>query len=276
MCFAKEVRSCVKACLKELGGLCGLVLARSQDGDREKLVGEKEKSGITEVTGRVWESCDGLVALAEGGVGAFVGKRAEMWLGLIRDAVEEIMGWDPEEDEDEDDVFGDEGLSVDGSERDGKHGEEDVADLEEQHKVKAEMKREALRVLERVPQSVHVVVKQRLQKNVPEAPLSKDVCVRIDRIITHVKGVSQMLDATAEALYSGDRALCTGRVHSVWDKTVLLVKTAEPPWGAEVPQGRTKEDKYLGRALEWIRQVEPPRKRPDESGKDPRLDSVSR
>ena len=277
--FSAEVRSLVRATLRDLHTLISCVERRSKHGDPKEPIDEQQKSSVTEAVGRVWESCDELVALADGGIGAFVVKRAEMWLGLIKDAVEELQDWDPEEDG-VDRLFGEDALQNE-SER-GDAG----ADTGAAEKAKAS----AMKVLTRVPQSIHVVVRQRLRKlkwnlrdvmdlsggktsdlrapsaSEPEEDSLEEQGALVDQVLKELKQVSESVDEMAEALYMGELSTASRLVKEVWKATVNVVEIVKRGRNGQAIQGirdvvegqtETNEDKYIRRAFDWIRLVEP-------------------
>lgn len=278
--FSAEVRSFVKAILRDLHTLISCVEERSRHADPKEQPGEQQKHNVTEAVGRVWESCDGLVALADGGIGAFIVKKAEMWLGLIKDAVEELKEWDPEEDG-VDGLFGEDALQ-------NNH----AGDEAEEVSTGAEIaKASVMRVLTRVPQSLHVVVKQRLRKWRWESPSSRDSFdgkasetggtsssdhdyqllqdqhVTADHVLRGMREVSETVDEMAEALYMGQLSRSGELVNDVWKATMDVVAAVRNSneyhtthgSGIDVAeeQKETSEDKYIRRALDWIKVVEP-------------------
>ena len=80
---------------------------------------DTEKADVLAATGLVWETCDALVKLCDGGIPGLVVRKAEEWRSVLLDAVEELKDWgediDDEDDgalegddeqNDEDDIFG--------------------------------------------------------------------------------------------------------------------------------------------------------------------------
>jgi hypothetical protein len=274
--FSAEVGSLVKAILRDLHAFISCVEGRSRHADPKEQLGERQKHKVTEAVGRVWESCDELVALADGGIGAFIVKKAEMWLGLIKDAVEELGEWDPEEDG-VDGLFGEDALQSD--------------EAEEVSAAAEITKASVMRVLTRVPQSLHVVVKQRLRKwrwewpsskdsfdgkvsemggpssSDHEYPLLLDQYVTADQVLRGMQEVSETVDEMAEALYMGQLVRSGKLVNDVWRATVDVVAAVRNAneyntthgGGIDIAeeQNETSEDKYIRRALDWIKLVEP-------------------
>ena len=279
--FSAEVRSLVKATLRDLHTLISCVERRSKHDDPTDQLDEQKKNNVTEAVGRVWESCDDLASLADGGIGAFVVKKAEMWLGLIKDAAEELKEWDPEED------------GVDGLIGEGAVQNEDESQDEEEKDGGAveKAKLSAMKVLTRVPQSLHVVVKQRLRKlnwkstgvkgpsegkkSEPGGPPASDAnedslakqAVMVDQVLKGLQHVSETVDEMAEALYMGELNRSSRLVRDVWEATVDLVEVVRGPTQEQATLGNgenvverhpeTTEDKYIRRALDWIRAVDP-------------------
>jgi hypothetical protein len=278
--FSAEVRSLVRATLRDLHTLVSCVERRSKFGDPKDQLDEEQKSNVTEAVGRVWESCDELIALADGDIGAFIVKKAEMWLGLIKDAVEELGEWDPEEDG-VDGLFGEDAQKDDNA---GKETEEDSAAAER-------AKACAMKVLTRVPQSLHVVVKQRLRKWNWNSTGSKDSSdgdanyigwsaspddadyqrrdqgTTVDHVLRGMQHVSETVDEMAEALYMGELNRSGRLVKEVWKATLEVVEIVKSPMQGHAKRGNgdgvagghteTNEDKYIRRALDWIKLVEP-------------------
>lgn len=250
--FSKEIRGLVRSLLRDLLFLARLVDARSRDGQPKTALSNAKKSEITEATGRVWDGCDNLTKLAEHGLPGFVARKAQQWLDLMKDAVKELQDWDPEEDVD-DDLFGD------ATEDDGEP-EEDKAEDDNRATISAGVKDQALKVLSRIPQSVHVLVKQRLDKFHPHvtSPLSVDTRKKLEDILSGTRQISDMIDESAEGMYMGDLELCLKKAGEARALTIDIVeiglKALDQEAASDKPQ--TQEDKFVQRALDWIRQVD--------------------
>ena len=259
--FAKEVRGLCRVALRELLNLSKHVEKRSKDGRPKSEPSKAQKAETTEATGRVWEACDTLVLFSQQGLPGFAVRKAQQWLELMKDAVKELEEWDPKDDIDDDDPF-DEADSEDehASKMDHANGADDRATIS------AGVKEQALRVLNRIPQSIHVVVKQRLAKFRPpkDEPLREQTRETLEYIVISTRRVSEMLDEAAEGMYLGDSELCLKKAGEARALTIDIVeKVALPLDGRTVTtsasnegQPQTTEDKYVQRALQWIRQVD--------------------
>jgi len=250
--FAAEATRLTKVTLSEIRSLIELVNHRAQDGKPKSAIDTAQKQYVTEATGRVWESCDAAVEFANNGVPGFVVKKAEQWLALMKDAVQELQEWDPEEDVDED-IFGD---AESQEEDDG----EDKGKGQDEATIAAGVKDQVLKVLSRIPQSIHVVVKQRLAK-MPSTERdqvdSKHKKV-LDAIIKDVRQISECIDESAEAMYLGNPELCLKKAGEARALTIDVVEAVVPRWQQPVSgSAESKEDIFIKRALAWIQQVEP-------------------
>lgn len=253
--FASEASRISNGVLAELRSLLTLVDHRAKDGKPKDEVSTAEEQSITEATGRVWENCDLIIRFATAGVPGFVVKKAEQWLALMKDAVQELQEWDPEEDVD-DDLFGDAG-----SDSEDESGDKSSGKDHDEATIAAGVKEQVLKVLSRVPQSIHVVVKQRLAK-IPAgaAQSSNNMPIQhktiIDNILRNVREISECIDESAESMYMGNPELCLKKAGEARALTINVVESVLKPWQSDPAGNETKEDGFIKRALLWIQQVD--------------------
>ena len=256
--FSSECQSLTRATLRELFALARLVEARSKDGQPAKERTEAKKKEIVEATGRVWGNCDEIVTFSDEGIPGFVLRKAKQWLDLMKDAVKELSDWDPEEEVDADDIFGDAQSDDNRPELSGADEEQNSVD---RATIIAGVKDQALKVLSRIPQSVHVVIKQRLGKmgSAPTTSLSPSTRESLDMMLNRIRNVSELIDESAEGMYVGDLEACLKKAGEARAETIEIVQSVLQPFPeavATVPVAESQEDKYIKRALEWIRQVD--------------------
>jgi hypothetical protein len=257
--FSAECRSLSAAALRDLQALLRSLEGRSKEKPRAE-VSQQVKAAFTETTGRVWDDCDKLSALATEGVPGYVVRKSKQWLDLMKDAVKELEDWDPEQDIDDDDPFGD-GLSdeEDHNSHDDKQNTTSTTD-DDRSAISAGVKDQALKVLSRIPQSIHVVIKQRLEK-IDATALPPDHTTQLDTILSHNRHISELIDESAEGMYLGDLELCLKKAGEARALTIEVVESVVQPFlqgnGNGATVAGTKEDKYVKRALEWIQQVDP-------------------
>jgi hypothetical protein len=255
--FQAECHSLCRALLRELLSLVKLVQNRSKDGQPTKELSEPRKKEITEATGRVWELCDETVLFAENGLPHFIAKKANQWLELMKDAVKELSEWDPEEEIDENDIFGD---AQSDDEDSSEAAEEPDSNPSDRATISAGVRDQALKVLNRIPQSVHVVVKQRLEKlKIYKGEVSPETRSTLDLVLSRIKRVSELIDESAEGMYLGNLELCLKMAGEARAETIEIVQNVLRPFtesredsnDLEIP-----ENNYIARALEWIKQVD--------------------
>ena len=94
--FAAEAIRVAGSCLVELKGLLELIEKRAKDGKPESEVSTAGRQAVTEATGRVWERCESAVEFATDCIPGFMVRKAEQWLALMKDAVQELQEWNPD------------------------------------------------------------------------------------------------------------------------------------------------------------------------------------
>ena len=251
--YSADCRSLAAALLRDIQSLLRLVEKRNGDGKPTTEVPTGEKKTITEATGRVWDDCDRLGLLAKDGVPGYVLRKSKQWLDLMKDAVKELEEWDPEENFDDEDPFG-ENPSDDEDSNDAN----DTGDDSDRVAISAGVKVQALKVLNRIPQSIHVVVKQRLEKLDLTTPASPEQMKQLDTIQQRGRLISELIDESAEGMYLGNLELCLKKAGEARALTIEVVESVIRPLFPTTPAStttETKEDKFIKRALEWIMQV---------------------
>ena len=259
--FVHECKLLTRGTLRDLQVLIKLVEARSRDGKPKEDMSSLKKKDITEATGKIWEDCDDLVKFAEEGVPGFTVRKAKQWLELMKDAVKELQEWDPEDELDENDPFG-QASSDEEQFVAAQHTVTESDKADDRATISAGVKDQALKVLSRIPQSIHVVLKQRLEKTkfTPGVTLSRQTRSQLDRILIKTRTVSELIDESAEGMYLGDLELCLKKAGEARAVTIEIVESVLEPFefipGNMSQTEESKEDKYIKRALEWVRQVD--------------------
>ncbi|KAI4115408.1 MAG: hypothetical protein LQ345_003974, partial [Seirophora villosa] len=68
----------------------------------EEVEEERQREEILQATGQVWRVCNRMIAVAGMGIAGVAAEKVDAWHALVKDAVEEIEGWDPDDSEEED------------------------------------------------------------------------------------------------------------------------------------------------------------------------------
>ncbi|KAE8146076.1 hypothetical protein BDV25DRAFT_163209 [Aspergillus avenaceus] len=250
--FHTETQVLVKTSLNELMSLAKEVrtVAAKKDGAKKaEDLSQSEKDSITMATGRVWDACDALIDLASIGVVGFVVRRVEEWRDLVRDAVEEIEEWNPDEGDDFfDELMGDDKWDTgpsDGDESGGDSEEKDTAILHER-------KRVTIRLLKPVAQIYPAIITNRL-KTIPE--LSHVIVSQLESVMTNLQQIPEQVDEVAGALYEASIEESAEYLKKTKDHAVKAVNLVASSWnGQKVADAQqAPEDKFSIWSKTWLR-----------------------
>ncbi|GMG51968.1 unnamed protein product [Aspergillus oryzae var. brunneus] len=261
--FQAEALSLTKTGLNELSSLVKEVqlIAERNDEVQDHMekkgieLSQNEKDLVTVATGRAWGACDALIDLASNGVVGFIIRRVEEWRDLVRDAVEEIDEWNPDEEGDE---FFDELLSDDGKQSLGKDSEgessEDSSDSEDTA-VLYELKRTSIRLLKPVVQIYPAIITNRLKK-VPE--FSPSLANQLESLMTNLHRIPEQVDEVAGALYEGDLERSIRYLKRTKDCAVEAVKLVVLPWVEQnvTDSQQNAEDKFTNWSKTWLKVID--------------------
>ncbi|KAJ5503223.1 hypothetical protein N7463_006097 [Penicillium fimorum] len=256
--FHSEVLALVKTTLTELAALIREVKRVGEKKDQEKKdtgkesdVTKSEKDAVMLATGRVWDACDATTDVASKGVVGFVMRRVEQWRDLVRDAVEEIEDWDPEEEDDGflDDVLGDE-------EKDGSDDEDDDEDDEEETAALQEHKKSTLRFLKPIAQVYPAVINNRL-KNAGNAPLASSSGVKkLESLMLNLQAIPDDVDEAAGALYEANFETCAEYLRKTRKCATQAVELVASPWDAAEAKDDAPADKFATWSKTWLKVID--------------------
>ncbi|EKV15986.1 Armadillo-like helical [Penicillium digitatum] len=257
--FHTEVLILVKTALTELSGLVREVKVVGEKKDQEKDTGKEsggtksEKDAVMLATGRVWDACDATTDIANKGVVEFVIRRVEQWRDLVRDAVEEIEDWDPEEEDDGffDDILGDEGKGGDDDEDD----DEDDDDEEETAALQ-EHKKSTLRFLKPIAQVYPAIINNRL-KNAGSAPLASSSGVKkLESLMLNLQAIPDDVDEAAGALYEANFETSAQYLRKTRKSATQAVGLVASPWGAADVKDDAPADKFATWSNTWLKVID--------------------
>ncbi|KGO68365.1 hypothetical protein PITC_065310 [Penicillium italicum] len=256
--FHSEVLILVKTALTEFSGLVREVKLVGEKKDQEKKdtgkesgVTKSEKDAVMLATGRVWDACDATTDVANKGVVGFVMRRVEQWRDLVRDAVEEIEDWDPEEEDDGffDDILGDEGKDGDDDEDDDEDDEEETAALQER-------KKSTLRFLKPIAQAYPAIINNRL-KNVGNAPLASSFGVKkLESLMLNLQAIPDDVDEAAGALYEANFETSAEYLRKTRKCATEAVELVVLPWGAADAKDDAPADKFTAWSKTWLKVID--------------------
>jgi hypothetical protein len=253
--FQAEVLILVRAALSDFRALVVLVKEVDEKKENEKKKDPKKKEGelvqsekeaVTRATGRVWDACDAVAEVATKGVVGFVMHRVEQWRDLVKDAVQEIEDWDPEED---DDFFDDDLMGEDEAD---KEDEEDEDDEEETAALK-ELKKNTLRFLKPIAQVYSSITTNRL-KNAGEAPVSSAGGVaKLEALMVNLQSIPEQVDEAAGALYEANMAKSAKFLKKTQKHAAQAVESVVLPWNEVAAGGQQVMDKFSIWSSAWFK-----------------------
>ncbi|GKZ21447.1 hypothetical protein AbraIFM66951_006158 [Aspergillus brasiliensis] len=250
--FQSEVHVLTQTALNETTALLKEVQAvanKAEDAQKKETgLSQSEKDVVTVAAGRLWDSCDALIDLAAKGVVGFVVRRVEEWRDLVRDAVQEIEEWDPDEEGDD---FFDDLLSDDGKGKADEDDEEDEDDDDEDTAALHEQKKSALRILKPVAQIYPTITANRLKKT-SDSPA---IVGKLEALMKYLQQIPGHVDEVAGALYEANTEKSLQYMRKTKDCAVKAVNLSSLPLDvsdpADAPQ--EKEDKFTAWATTWLK-----------------------
>ncbi|KAK2739270.1 hypothetical protein FQN57_006605 [Myotisia sp. PD_48] len=226
--YHAEVRAVVRSALRELITLIGDVKQIAQREDGAKGLKEEEKSVITIATGRVWKVCDQLVKLSVDGIIGVLIQKAKEYLDLVRDAIQELEEWDPEEDD-----FNDGGWDDDEPEKPDEEIDEEEDDDDEAEKKLisnlSDQKNDLLNLLTRISKFYTSLIDNRL-KPLANSDLHCETISRLDTLIGHLRNIPDFTDEAAGSLYEHNVDTTAQYIGKIRESGVGAIQTVKLPW----------------------------------------------
>ncbi|KAL8639127.1 MAG: hypothetical protein Q9228_003800 [Teloschistes exilis] len=247
-------------------GLIGLVchIPKDEKGTRSLHARREE---ILQGTGHVWQTCDRLIKVAGMGIVGLAVEKAEAYHALVKDAVEELEEWDP--DQEDIDPFGD--SSDSGSNSDGKEpilavvnggmankGNPeneplalDSLQITDMHAVKGS----TLKTLKLIRMIYPAVLKRRISKfppftrtsSISSLPLTAQIEI-LNQLMQDLRQFSEETDEIAAAIYGRDSA-------DVERKIKVLKLLAARSIGGVKSDWANKEDEFSVWSMKWIDRI---------------------
>ena len=207
-------------------------------------------------TGVLWEECDGLVTLASEGLVRLAVRKVEEYHGLLKDAIEELEGWDADEDEE-----GMEDSASDDGENIPPTPATDRSALETSLKnlslsTLSVLKTRALDHLRLIRLLYPILVKQRISTfpnvtstTTPSTLPTPTQVQSLDRLISYTQQFTEETDEIAGALYASDEDEVERRLGLLREMGTDCVRGVKMGWEG-------KEDAFGGFVEKWSDKVE--------------------
>ena len=267
-----ELRVQVKRLVSAWGEVLSVVLRMSES--RKNLAGkdkgpsEQERKEVLERTGVVWDVCDELLKLCNGGVVELVLKKAQQLRAVLLDAVEELKEWgedvadsDDEEDKPEgsgdEDEFGDEDDFFGAKNKLGK-GDKELKVLLDRGVKKLKMVgimyqavgKRRLKTFPAAAPNLPVAEKDTLISEKSTSTTNGDAAnktpaQRLDRLMQVLKDIPDTVDELAGAFYELEKDDAEAELKKVCDKAKSAVDMVKKSWTGT-------DDEFTAWSTKWI------------------------
>ena len=205
-------------------------------------------------TGVLWAECDKMVELASNGLVSLAVQRTEDYHGLLKDAIQELEEWDPDEDTESDT----DSLSSNKQKPASIPTPDNLAStLEDLSFSPVAILRKRTLVTLRTVRVIYPALKKRRILTFPNIansstleslPTSTQIDA-LDSLIDQAKGFTEGADEIAGALYEGDEEQVERRLRALRESAVACATAVKNGWKSE-------EDEFTGWADKWSARLE--------------------
>ena len=205
-------------------------------------------------TGVLWAECDKMVGLASNGLVSLAAQRIEDYHGLLKDAIQELEEWDPDEDTDSDT----DSLSSNKQNHASTPTADNITSSLENLSISsvAILRKRTLLTL-RTVRVIYPALKKRRISTFPNItsdstleslPTSTQIDA-LDYLIDQAKGFTNAADEIAGALYEGDEEQVERRLRALRESAKGCAIGIKKGWKGE-------EDEFTGWAEKWIARLD--------------------
>ncbi|KUL88158.1 hypothetical protein ZTR_04100 [Talaromyces verruculosus] len=257
--FSTEARILVKTGLKEFAVLVQEISNTAEKLDpsfpskssepskdaenKKKELSKQEKDVLTSQTGRVWDVCDTITTLVSQGVVGHVAKRVQQWHDLVKDAINELEEWDPE---DEDDGGFEELIGSDDDDDEESNTEnEDVDDDEKDVEALQTQKKSVLRALKPIAQIYPAIVTNRVKKGGLMADNPQQIA-KLELLTVNLQSIPDHVDEAAGSLYEHNLDDCVKYLKLAKTTAEKAIDLVVFSWGEQ-----QQEDKFTVWSGTW-------------------------
>ena len=209
---------------------------------------ESERADVLAATGVVWEACDALTKLCDGGIAGLVVKKAEEWRSVLLDAVEELKEWGDDVEDDEDD-------DAEGS--DGEFDDEDdifgaTNKLGKENKELKLVLDNSVKKLKMVGVLYQALVKRRL-KTFPSGTTAgstnsqaqKSPLATLEELMRLLRSIPEQVDDLASAFYDLDEVEAKATLNRCCKEAKDAVNIVKQSWAGA-------DDEFTAWSTKWL------------------------
>ncbi|KAL8709366.1 MAG: hypothetical protein Q9225_007465 [Loekoesia sp. 1 TL-2023] len=261
--YSNTLRSELQIQLRDVvSGLLGLV--NHIPSDELAITGlEGKREEILAATGQIWQTCDRMNKIAQMGIVGLALEKVDAYHALVKDAVEELEAWDP--DEEEGSLFGSSDSDSGGEavenlnnvvneEHEDKESELlalDGLQIKDMHAVKDQ----ALKVLKLI-RMLYPALRKRRISTFPSFDRTSDLDVLppedkigvLDQLLHYLKDFSDETDEVAGALYGGEASEVERRLEGLKQMAEGCVCEVKNGWKGE-------EDEFSAWSAKWVERL---------------------
>lgn len=231
---------------------------------------EPQSRDILASTGVLWAGCDDIVTLANDGIISLAIHKAEEYHSLLKDAIEELEQWDPEEEEDVSDTDLLSSQQQKSSTTDSGDTTEPAASLEALSVTDniVELQKRSLSTF-RIVRLIYPALKKRRIASFPNItsttsherlPRVEDIN-RLDVIILSTRRFTEVADEIAGALYEGGEVQVSKLLDALVREAKQCSITIKKNW-------RCEEDDFTAWVGKWLARLEEVNQKGANSHKD--------
>ena len=246
----QHIRSSVLRIMMEL-----LNLVASVPQDEHGI--ENTGRGTLASTGVLWQECDKIVGLASNGLVLLANQKLEESHGLLKDAIEELEGWDP----DEEDLDWDADSLPSNNEKRAPTRATDAPFLASslEHLTLspiANLRNRTLITLRTVRVLYPALKKRRISifpnittSSTPDTLPAPSQIQALDSLLDHTQCFTESADEIAGALYEGDEAQVERRLKALREAAERCATGVKIGW-------KDEEDEFTGWVEKWVARLE--------------------
>jgi len=211
---------------------------------------ESERQAVLSATGVVWEACDALVGLCDGGIAGLAVTKAHEWRSVLLDAVQELHEWgDDVANEEEEAERSDGGLSDQDDEIFGPANKLRAEDRELKSLLDKSVKK-----LKMIGMLYQALIKRRL-KPFPTLPISSSTkasstpIANLEELMALLKSIPDHVDDLASAFYDLDEEEAKSTLEESCQRAKAAVTLVKQSWTGT-------DDEFTAWSARWVDALE--------------------
>lgn len=239
---------------KTMTGLLNLVVAIPQN---EHGI-ENVRQDVLASTGVLWAECDRMVRLASTGLVEVAKRKVEEWHGLLKDAIEELEEWDPEDEEmDSDTDYPSSTIPKPKSTPISSQQLLTASSFEDLSLSSTFALRKRTLTIIRIIRILYPALQKRRVSNFPninkdstqETLPTRSQIDSLDSLVSYTQQWTEAADEIAGSLYEGDEHQVERRLSALCEAAESCVRNYKQDWNGE-------QDEFAGWADKWVARLE--------------------